>query len=228
MNDLVLFPSLPRSGSTLLSSILNQHPQLYVTQTSNFVEVLWKNYSCWESDTPESNVSYFTNIKDDYLKQITNLYFSYYTDKNIIVDKSRYWFNLNNLHMYHMVYGKYPKIICTVRDRDEIINSFKNISQKSHITFNGHHQRNLIDKFYNEYEQIKKTHFKECFHYIEYNSIVDDTDSVMKQLCKYLDISDFKFDYNNIESNLEVELDNKIGFKNLHYVRNEIKRREYD
>ena len=47
MNNLFLLSGLPRSGSTLLGTLLNQNPLIYTTHTSSFVEILYRNYSIW-------------------------------------------------------------------------------------------------------------------------------------------------------------------------------------
>jgi len=40
---------LPRSGSTVLSSILNQHPQVHSTSTSGLIEIMGAVCTTWES-----------------------------------------------------------------------------------------------------------------------------------------------------------------------------------
>ena len=50
MNNSVVFAGLPRSGITLLASMINKDKDIYVTTTSPFVELLWRNYSLWSGD----------------------------------------------------------------------------------------------------------------------------------------------------------------------------------
>ena len=109
--QLFLLAGLPRSGSTLLGTLLNQNPNIYVPHTSSFVEDFMGNK--------------MQQIKIPFLKKLFQSYFSELTDKPIVIDKRRSWQTIENIKMYKEIFGKKPKIICTVRNLEEIIASYK-------------------------------------------------------------------------------------------------------
>ena len=102
MNKLHMLAGLPRSGTTLLGAILNQNPKVYVTTTSPFVEILWRNYSVWfeESEIPCLDTLKTRDLKKPFLKNVAHSYFNELTDKEIVIDKRRSWHKISNMHMY--------------------------------------------------------------------------------------------------------------------------------
>jgi len=135
MNNLFLLGGLPRSGITVLSSLLNQNPNLYVTTTSPFIEILWRNYSIWDDSDYEGELGTdkMQNLKIPFLENITESFYSELTKVENIIDKRRQWQGITNIEMYKEIYGELPKIICPVRSIDEIIVSYMKIFKSNGI-----------------------------------------------------------------------------------------------
>ena len=96
MNNSVVFAGLPRSGITLLASMLNKDKDIYVTTSSPFVELLWRNYSIWSEDTyaGELDTDNIRQAKIPFLRGLTELYYSQLTSKPVVIDKRRSWQNI--------------------------------------------------------------------------------------------------------------------------------------
>lgn len=119
MRQLFFLAGLPRSGSTLLAALLNQHPEIYATATSPLMDLL-----CM-TDRSIANLAQQYNF--DRNRQEHNIYsgiidyFHRHISKPIIFDKHRGWpRNLSVLQRF--VYR--PRIICPFRSVAEVITSY--------------------------------------------------------------------------------------------------------
>lgn len=78
---------LPRSGSTVLASILNQNPEVYVTPTSPMLNVAVKMQEAWRDD-PTVKANYFEEQINDLTKAILPAFWKHRPEP-IIIDKGR-------------------------------------------------------------------------------------------------------------------------------------------
>ena len=74
-------------------------------------------------------------MKIPYLQEITKAYFKQQTNKSVIIDKRRQWHTIENITMYKEIFNKDPKIICPVRNVEEIAASYKNLCVKNNKEF---------------------------------------------------------------------------------------------
>lgn len=120
---------LPRSGSTVLSAILNQHPQVYASPQTDLLAMLYNL---------ESNIPAFQSYKagllyqgfSDVLYKMTDSFYSH-IDKPVIIDKNRGWgtpYNWDNISPYVSAKGK---VILTMRPILEVLASFVKVSKES-------------------------------------------------------------------------------------------------
>lgn len=221
MNKLHLLAGLPRTGTTVLGAILNQNPEMYVSTTSSFVELLWRNYSLWydEKEIPCLDTQAIKRMKHEYLRNVGNIWFENLTEKNIVIDKRRIWHSIPNIKMYKEIYGVKPKIICTVRDIAEIVVSFMKVFEANDELFV--HHKSLNGEMYGVvYDRLKETffdsYFTDCIHIVEYNDICNNTEKTLKNIYKFLEIEPYKHDLENIEV---FEQEGNHHFKNLHDIK---------
>ncbi len=83
---MIFLSSIPRSGSTLLTSLLNQRPDTYATPTSNLCDTIGAAVQCWEQN-PTTKAS--NGNKQDILRIIKGITDSRYETKKTVFDKSR-------------------------------------------------------------------------------------------------------------------------------------------
>ena len=83
---------LPRSGSTLLTALLNQNPEIHASTNSPLLDTIHytQEYLLHNSEqykatpNPEGAHKVLSSIPDNYY---------FHTSQNIIIDKSRGWVN---------------------------------------------------------------------------------------------------------------------------------------
>lgn len=121
---------LPRSGSTVLSAILNQNPKVYSSPQTDLLSMLYEiessipKYQSYQAKLMHPNfASVLYGMADNFYDPI---------DKPVIIDKNRGWgtpYNWDNLSLYVNPEGK---IILTMRPILEILASFIRVAQKTH------------------------------------------------------------------------------------------------
>ena len=120
MKKYYFMSGLPRSGSTLLSSILNQNPRMYSGPSSPVVAIMLT------LENAISNDELFLAFPkaEQAGKIISSVIENYYSDvdKPVIIDKNRSW--VNRVHYIPGYFGVEAKILCPVRNVDEILTSF--------------------------------------------------------------------------------------------------------
>jgi sulfotransferase len=120
---------LPRSGSTVLAALLNQHPQIYSSPQTDLIGMLYElnekipSYESFKAGLFHKGYENVMNsVKDNFYAHIK---------KPIIIDKNRGWgtpYNFTNLSPY---VSKDGKVILTLRPILEVLASFVKISRKT-------------------------------------------------------------------------------------------------
>ena len=117
---------LPRSGNTLLSSILNQNPDIQVSANSLISEIFYYGVSLQFNEVFQNFPDY--GSLENYLRSIFDSYYQNW-DAKYIIDRGP-WGTENNLNILENLFGDDIKIICTVRDITEILASFIKLNPK--------------------------------------------------------------------------------------------------
>jgi sulfotransferase len=132
---------LPRAGSTMLSSILNQNPRFYSGPSSPVVPtmlVLEQSLSQDELFLAYPKVDFGRNLVASVLPQ----YYSD-TDKPVIFEKNRSW--VNRMEYLSGYFGiEHPKVLYPVRDISEILASFISMIHRNPTIVND--RLNFIDQ----------------------------------------------------------------------------------
>ena len=221
MNNSVVFAGLPRSGITLLASMLNKDKDIYVTTSSPFVELLWRNYSIWSEDNyaGEFDTDNMRKLKIPFLRGLTELYYSQLTSKPVVIDKRRAWQNIINIEMYRDIFGVLPKIICPVRRVVDIITSWKVLYEKNNKRWD--YEDLKSNRFETAYYDLKKSYVKypECFLLVDYDNLVDDPHNIMNQVYTFMGKEQPEQNFEVIES---TELEGNYGLSGLHTLRNKL------
>jgi len=222
---LFFIAGLPRSGSTLLGTLLNQNPLIYTTHSSSFVEILYRTYSIWNDKNFAEDFagSKMKNMKIPYLQEITQAYFKQQTNKPIVFDKRRHWNSIENIKMFKEIFNQEPKIICPVRNIEEIVASFKSIFLKNKKTLNL--ESNIFDVPFFHLKKTWNSEFKRCLFFVEYNDLVKSTQKTLNKIYDFIGQPYYKHNLNNIVSNDPLKEVEKIyGLKGLHNLQKKIKK----
>ena len=83
---MIFLSSLPRSGSTLLSSLLNQRGDVYATPTSNLCDTMGATVKSWEQN---STTLASEGKETDLIRVLRGIQDARYDTDKLIVHKSR-------------------------------------------------------------------------------------------------------------------------------------------
>lgn len=227
---------LPRSGATLLSSILNQNPDIHSGPDSPVCGLI--NQTLQFLDNNEQHILYPKNNLDNQL--IQSILSCYYSDvnSNYIIDKCRIWNNLHNINIIKKYINPDVKIICCVRNILEILASYiLLIRQSPYRSFVDQNLIYLNKKLTDENRcewlikkdgliNISLSSLKESIslpyvHLIDYNILVSHPDKVISDLYKFLSLPDYQHDFSNIVNNFTTK-DHLLGLSNLHKIKSNI------
>lgn len=235
---------LPRSGSTVLSSILNQNPKFYSGPSSPVVPTMVALENNLSSD--ELFLGY---PKPKQAKQIISSVLPiYYSDREepVIFDKNRSWtIRMNYISGYFNIQ---PKVICPVRNTAEILTSFISMLRRNPYQVNG--KINFIDEMLvknnipltddnrceflasaqgilgqsvNGLRQAYIDGFQEALHLVEYQELISNPEETINNIYEFLGEEPFKHNFNKLK-NINPENDAQIyGFADMHQVRPKLK-----
>jgi sulfotransferase len=242
MNKTFFFMAgLPRSGSTLLSAILNQNPDIYVTPSADTSFLMLSLYK-----TSQTSESYHSGFAPEGYKNImAKLPDAFYEhiDKPYIIDKNRNWGTPENIEVAELFADK-VKIICPVRPILEILASFVWLAEKN--------PDNFIDKFVSNYpvSQFRSKNDARCdammaadrhiesnifslassldprhqgkFHFVAYADLVSKPEKVIQAIYEFLEIPKFEHTYDNLKWPLMPNEASVYGIPNMHTIRSKI------
>ncbi len=231
---------LPRSGSTLLKSILNQNPNIHANPVSPVMELMYHTEEYLKQS--EQYLGY-PKPKSAY-KIISSYIENYYFDREepVIIDHCRAW--TNNIERIKTYITPNPKIICPVRDIVEILTSFITMVHRNddQVSFIDQH---LIEKgvtvdddnrcqylmsdegiveqaLWAQSQAFIKNDTRHLLM-VEYNDLVNAPDETMKRIYDFLEMDNYNHNFKNVENNHR-ENDDQWYLKDMHYVRKEVKK----
>jgi len=203
---------LPRTGSTLLSAILNQNPKFYSGPTSPVVKTFYKLTEFFNNE--ELFVAYpKVNQIEAYIADFIKYYYAE-VNQEVIFDKDRFWTEMIPAIKHY--YKIEPKIICTVRDIAEIYASIKNTNLKlvdELLTPND----NLLLGAYKSLEEAFTKH-RNHIHIVEYNDLATNPEETMKGIYSFLNEEYYEHTFNDIEQKY-IENDLEAYGVDLHTIR---------
>jgi len=233
MNRYFFISGLPRSGSTLLSSILRQNHCFYADISSpvaNIFDSIIDGLTCYENS---QNID--ENIRKDSIKGFLNGYYNH-VDKQIVFDSNRSWTSRTSL-----LKTLFPdtKIICCVRDIPWILDSFERISNHNSLYTNTFvHEESLpsvetrtmsmmdpvkTGQIYKPLKWLEEglAANPDMIYLVEYEDLCKNPEQTMKKIYNFLNMEYYPHDYDNVEYKNE-SFDLSFGMRDLHTVRKKV------
>lgn len=234
---------LPRSGSTLLSSLLNQNPRFYSGPSSPVIGTMMQI----QRDLINNELYIAYPKPQQATELVASVASHYYSDVNkpVVFDKNRSW--TNNFGMITGFLSYNPKIICPVRDVSEILTSFITMHRRNPYEVNG--KINFIDEMliksnipltddnrcqflagpngilgqsYTGMQQLVMEGKQRFMHFVEYSDLMSNPQETMQRLYDFLEEPYFEHDFENIQ-NIHREDDARIyGLADMHEVRSQL------
>jgi sulfotransferase len=230
MKQYYFISGLPRSGSTLLSSILRQNPEFYADIASP-VEPFTRSAIDIITGT-ESNLIVTEDQRKNLMYGIFDGYYKH-IEKPVIFDSSRNWTKKTD---FLKALFPYTKILCPVRDIVSILNSFEVISSKNPfhtktLTKNNDNVFVRCDEMMDRNEGIVTGPWillqegyalnPEMIHFIEYENLCKNPEKTMKSVYEFLGKPYYSHDFENLEYSNE-NFDKVCNLKDLHTVKRRV------
>jgi sulfotransferase len=247
MKKFFFMSGLPRSGSTLLSSILNQNPEVYSSPNSPMCGMMFnlersliasEQYNAFPK--PQVMSRTIMGVLDNYYSDI---------DKPFIIDKSREWAIQEHFAVLLRNLPYEPKIVLTVRNITDILASFIYIvnQQPGNDNFIDRAiQAGNVFNLYRSIDDIRCDHLmmpkglidnglygiayamleenKQYFHIVEYEDLINKTSDTIDGVYNFLGVDKFAHDLSSIK-NVTKENDEIYGVPGMHDVRESITKR---
>lgn len=228
---------LPRTGSTVLGTLLSQHPSLHPTRTSCVRDLLnyVKKFNLGESpyfDTKDPHSPAWGMMRG-------MLYGAYEgVSKEIVIEKDRGW--ASDVALIRRLTETDPKILSPVRSIPEIISSFILISRKIGATSKIEDEVRLAGRVSNAWTlsrviwekyvyaswKVFKAGYEQdpdCFLLLEYDDIVGKPEETTALICDYLSIDPWSPATTGL-LNPNPENDFIYGMPGLHAVKSKLER----
>ena len=236
-NQYIFLSGIPRTGSNLLSSILNQNDLLHSEGISAMCNILWKfNLSILEKNTDDELKANYKNNNKKMKKMATSLFDSYYEKENkIIFDKHFSWTLELNIDMLKTYIVEKPKVIVLTRSIEDVAKSFVSILvQNGYSQFDAEQHvldlKNLgTDMILRPIAGVMYSKMNKDladFIYIDYDDLIINPQNVIGKIYDFCGIPYFNHDYKNIK--LMYPENPQITLKNIIEVRPEIKKRKIE
>jgi sulfotransferase len=219
---------LPRTGSTLLTSILSENPKIHDEGNSAVCQLMWDiKVSCESDASQQLKANNRDNTKKDIISKIPEIYYAN-TNKPFIVDKCRSWTLPANINLIKDFITDKPKIIVMIRPLREIVESFIYINSINKVNFN---VEQLLAKdsepLMRSLEGVKFAieQKNDDFIFIKYKDLVEQPEKTIKNIYNFCGIEQYNHNYTNIV-NKNPENDNIYDLVGFHDVRSTINYRE--
>lgn len=247
MKKIFFLAGLQRSGATLLSSILNQNPDMLVTPASPLFRLM-----------AAQNTIYNTAENEDYrvdenitsvMIQTPQLFYKK-SDAKYVIDKNLNWQTPFGLSLASQYISDSPKIICPVRSIPEILTSFDSIitsvddNKNNRIDANVANETIPVGEFADRRANWLMRHDKDIpicldgmklalnpelrhiFLFVEYEDLISEPEKQIQRIYEFLEIEQFEHEYQNIVDPSGISEESPVtGIKYLHRIRPKIEKK---
>jgi hypothetical protein len=229
MKNIYFLSGLPRSGSTVLAAILNQHPQVHASSTSGLLDILVGTLRAWaEAMSTQAAIDKEASEKEiqKILRNICETKYEH-IDKPVILDKARGWASDVNIRTMATVLGHKPKIIATVRNIPDCAASFVRVA-KPEDEDEFCRDSELIGHLRESYQALETGHkfAPECILYVDYDELIQDPIKQLRRVEEFLELDHYDgYKVNEIDGSNLKERDEEVWqVKGLHDIKPELKR----
>jgi sulfotransferase len=213
MKSLHFLSGLPRSGSTVLTKLLSQNPDIFASSTSPFLDYLLPAAFQLHSIKETHSAGHYVDVQ----RILSTAAFAFYdTPKKHIIDKNRGW--LTNYEAIDKELQQDPKIIITLRPIEEVVASFYKIIN---YTNNGSEtpEQIFLGRIKDIYlELLNKAYLRDKICIVTYQQILQDSHNTLKRVESFIGADHHNYDINNIRDD-DPENDEKWGIPELHKIR---------
>lgn len=216
---------LPRTGSTLLSAILHQNPDIHAEGNSAVCQLMWDAQQSCQGAAYEQ-LAANRRLPDTQDALVRSIPFIYYRDvsRPVIVDKCRSWTLPANLAMIRRYITDDPKVIVLTRPVDEIVESFRRLYATNGLPFDPDAllapQSEPLMRSLDGVEHARRVNTGE-FCFIEYADLCADPHSTLAAIYEHCGWEPYAHDFTNV-TNANPEDDSVYGLLGMHDIRGKV------
>jgi len=240
MKEIFFLAGMQRSGATILSQILNQNPDMWVTPASPLFRMMVTQS---QSHNELENKDYNTSAEIDNV--IATIPHAFYQDKSAkyILDKNLNWPSPLGVEIIAKYITKNIKFICPVRNIIDVLTSFDTIINASEDS-----KDNVIDKkvlietfdnmpladrradflmrhdkdvqlTLNYLKHATIPEYRHLFHFVDYDDLINNSKKEINKIYDFLEIKKYNHEFRNIKDISGISEESITGIKNLHTIR---------
>ena len=236
---------LPRAGSTLLSTLLDQNPRFYSGPSSPVLGAMFATH-----DNFQNNELYTGYPKPNQVNEIVgSIIRHWYSDieEEVIFDKNRAW--CARVPFIEGYIGQEAKIIVPVRRVDEILTSLLTMVHrntfvegqprinfvdeqlvKANIPINDHNrceylltsQGGIVWESLNAVKMGVEEGYGDKFHFVDYNDLVNDPQGELDSIYEFLGEESFKHSFDNLTNTFPLNDMVNWGLSDMHKVHSKL------
>ena len=241
---------LPRAGSTLLSTLLNQNPRLYSGPSSPVLGAMFATHENFIG-----NELYTGYPKPDAANKIVgSIIENWYYDieKPVVIDKNRAW--CARVPFIEGYIKQEAKIIVPVRRIDEILASILTMIKRNPFK-DGQPRINFVDEYLVKnnipindetrcqhllnndgivWESLNATKlgvdegYSDKFHYVDYNDLVNDPQTELNKIYTFLGEESFEHTFDNLSNQHREDDLTTYGLSDMHEVHSKLEKTSSD
>jgi len=227
MKEIFFLSGLPRSGNTLLGSIINQNPKINLTANTIITDIFYQLHLLENSEILKNfpDKKSFNNV-------FKNVFNNYYKDwkAKFIIDRGL-WGTPANLQLLKSIIKK-PKFIILYRPVLECLASFIKIEKPINVEERCHQLmeiNGMIGKSLWSVKNIIKE--KEDYIRINYLDLINKPLDQINKIYKFLNVNNFNHTFKNLNefSTNNIKYDDSVLKAPLHKIRTDkIKLNKYN
>jgi sulfotransferase len=238
---------LPRAGSTLLSTLLNQNPRIYSGPSSPVLGAMYATH-----DNFQSNELYTGYPKPNQVNEIVGSVIEHWysdIDKPVVIDKNRAW--CARVPFIEGYIKQEAKVIVPVRRIDEILASILTMIKRNPFQ-EGQPRINFVDEQLVKFnipindenrcqyllsnqggivwESLNATKIgveeghSDKFLFVDYNDLVKDPQKELNEIYEFLGEEPFEHTFENLSNNHREDDITTYGLGDMHEVHSELKK----
>ena len=241
---------LPRAGSTLLSTLLNQNPRIYSGPSSPVLGAMYVTH-----DNFQSNELYTGYPKPNQVNEIIGSVIEHWysdIDKPVVIDKNRAW--CARVPFIEGYIKQEAKIIVPVRRLDEILASILTMIKRNPFK-DGQPRINFVDEYLIKanipindenrcnhllnpdgilWESLNATKLGvdgghgDKFHYVDYNDLVTDPQTELNKIYTFLGEELFEHSFDNLSNQHREDDLTTYGLGDMHEVHSKLEKTSSD
>lgn len=209
----IFLAGMPRSGSTLLTSILNQNPDIFASSSSPVCNTLYWSHRLWHDQIALQANPNPTAVQA-VLSSIIPSFYSTRTER-IIIDKAFSWGTPENLAVLINALGYTPKFIVMDRPTDEVLNSYHKLLANS-PQFVGKIS-DFMDLGVMAHQNLLAQIPDQCF-VVSYDRLCNDTKNLLQEFYSFIEQPNFEHELSHI-INTCTDDDSVWGLTDMHKIR---------